>query len=150
VVRGVGGTGGGAVGPDSQQVLKYFTKQVLHRPTQGTSQAETRHRLLTKTIVAKTFWDPGVQCVKSRAHNFVGQLQEAANAFSSGPPDHVLLVQYQSANFPVSVFAVSGTCGVVRLLSSRSSSSECRHEFLRSDSVNANFEGLFNYSVTSW
>jgi hypothetical protein len=33
-------------------------------PPQGTSQAETRHRLLTKIcFVSNEFWDPGVRCV---------------------------------------------------------------------------------------
>jgi hypothetical protein len=38
---------------------------LLPRPTQGTSRAEIRHRLLTKiSTVPDKYWEPGVPCAK--------------------------------------------------------------------------------------
>jgi hypothetical protein len=53
----------GVVCEDVEQisVLGWGGPALLPRPTQGTSRAETRHRLLTKNFTASNkFWDPGV------------------------------------------------------------------------------------------
>ena len=81
-------------------MLKFVigAKQVLARPTQGTSQAETRHRLLSKAFtVAEMFAGPGVQYEKFKGSKFyVWQLQDAAQKLSARTPDRILLVQYPS------------------------------------------------------
>ena len=44
---------------------------LLPRPIHGTSRAETRHRLLTKSFTgADEFWDPGVPCAKFSSNQF--------------------------------------------------------------------------------
>jgi len=53
----------GAVCDDVEQFFVFDL--FLRLTTQGTSRAETQHRLLTKTFTgADKFWDPGVLCVK--------------------------------------------------------------------------------------
>jgi len=80
--------------------LRRFGQQVLARPNQGVSWAETQCELLKKKLNrGRKFWGPWGAVCKIQSPLMRWKLQEAAQAFSARPPGHFLLVQYISTLF---------------------------------------------------
>jgi len=120
LVRGVGGGGVGAPGPNSQHVLKTGAKQILASPPRAPPRLKLGigSWLLSKlSTVPENVWCPGMQFVFTyyllcRGKFQVWQLQEAAQNTSIRPPD------YPSAHFPGCVCCVRGP-GVFQVQRSR-------------------------------